>query len=198
MFRIAGPCGTGVYLEFVEGVFWVFYLVVNFVRCASWDYVQCVRRRLPGFALPDFCANSRAEVCKRPCPLVGRTRGDGHGVTTIAGASVCLVLCCTALLNPSVGCDFKPLEEAQSFRKGVRRFWIGSFTTQCCSGNGKAWTAAAMRSGPRPPDRVRRAESGLTRLHSQCRSTDRGRTIPRVCSDHSLGVFWMGSPLQKH
>ena len=59
----------------------------------------------------------------------------------------------------------------------MRRFWIGSFTTGCYSWIGIAWTAAALRSGPRPPDRVRRGESGLARLQSPCRSaTDRGRT----------------------
>ena len=53
--------------------------------------------------------------------------------------------------------------------------------------------------GPRPLDRVRRGESGLTCLYGSCRSaTDRGRTTPRVCSVYSSGVFWMGSLLLKH
>ena len=52
----------------------------------------------------------------------------------------------------------------------MQRLWIGSFTTQSYSWIGIAWTAAALRSGPRPSDRVRRGESAGTRLYSPCRS----------------------------
>ena len=66
VFRIAGPCGTEVYHEFVEGV-----LGLLPRSGPAWDYVQYVRRRFLGFALPDACANSRAEVCQRPCGWEG-------------------------------------------------------------------------------------------------------------------------------
>ena len=108
MFRVASPRGTGVFLEFVERVFWVLDLVFNFVSfrvlrgsmfstCDDVFLDSLFQTSVPILAL---------KFCKRRPPLVGGTRGDGQGVTTLAGASVCLDLCCTDRLTPCAGCDF--------------------------------------------------------------------------------------------
>ena len=96
--------------------------------------------------------------------------------------------------GPKPGPENRPAAVSSASCKGVRRVWIASFTTQCYSWLGKSMdrSRASVRTasaGPRP-----RGESGLTRFCSPSRSaTDRGRTTPRVCSDHSLDVFWIWS-----
>ena len=183
------------YLMFPFGIRAAKLSSVSFVgslcRCSFFWVLECI-------CFWNLMLVDALKMGSAPVPL-GRDEGNGLGVTTLAGASVGMALCCAAQLTPCVGCLLKLQQEARPFEKGVHSVWIGSFTTQCYSWRAKPSTTATLRSGPRLPDRVRRRESGVTRHNSPCRSVaDRGRTTPRVCSDHSLGVFWMGSPLLKH
>ena len=101
--------------------------------------------------------------------------------------------------STSIGCDYVQYV----------RSWIRSSRCMCQSSRWSLQAPLSAGGGDEggPPrcgqDRVRRTGSGEVSLDwpaSRARAGPRPTRAERlrVCSDHSLGVFWIGSPLLKH